>query len=580
MDDFLNGAYNGPGSGCRGKIAAEEYVDLLIRYYDIMQAKERYSDYCIQNINDNWSVIYAALNDIPPLSFGTYRYYTIPKLYGLMDESSMIASGIVKVQNRGNLNLTGRNVLIGFIDTGIDYMHRAFKDFAGNTRIISIWDQSDNTGETPEGFSFGSRYTGEMINRALRSNNPYDIVPVRDESGHGTFVAGIAAGSRDGTEFTGAAYESGIIMVKLRGAKKALRDFYMINDESQAYSESDIMLGIRYLLNEAQRQRMPLVICISVGTSCGPHTDGTPLTQLLNQTAQLPGVCVVCPMGNEGNERGHFRGSIGEGEEYESAEIRVGPGEKGFLLELWSRQPDTFSVEIVTPSGERATRIANGRLLSRRVEFVYEKAIIDIDYVIIETIDGNQLITMLFDNPGQGIWRVNVYSENRLYGEYNMWLPIRGFLSGDTYFLDSSPETTLTQPASGYFPISVGAYDHRNNSFWQNSGRGFAANGNIAPCIAAPGVDVYGPQSGGSHDGYTVKSGTSIAAAHVAGSAALLFEWKMKNDVELIFNTTNIKSFLIIGADRSKGMQYPNKQWGYGILDLSKTFDILAGVQT
>lgn len=161
------------------------------------------------------------------------------------------------------------------------------------------------------------------------------------------------------------------------------------------------------------------------------------------------------------------------------------------------------------------------------------------------------------------------------YQECLIWLPINNFLSADTFFLASDVNTTLTQPASAYNPISVGAYDHRNNSIWIDSGRGNAADQTIKPELAAPGVNVYGPVAGGNHDRFTTKSGTGFAAAHVAGAAALLFEWRLRNDEWYSTNTRDIKSLLILGADRNRNIVYPSKEWGYGTLDVYNIFENL-----
>lgn len=95
-------------------------------------------------------------------------------------------------------------------------------------------------------------------------------------------------------------------------------------------------------------------------------------------------------------------------------------------------------------------------------------------------------------------------------GRYNAWLPLKQFLSGDTYFLNSNPSTTLTEPGAAERVISVGAYNHITDASYVASGRGYTATGLIKPDFVAPGVDVYGVRAGG---GYTTRTGTSVAAA-------------------------------------------------------------------
>ena len=561
---------------CKQNIISEEYVDLLIRYRNSLErAEEVYSGYCRQTINDSWFVLYLSISELASLSlnFESLGYYTIPKLYGLMEQSSMIESGVIRLRNQSRLNLLGKDVIIGFVDTGIDYLHEVFKDARGETRILSIWDQSDNTGTPPKEFCYGSEYSRGQINEAILSDNPYDIVPEQDEeNGHGTFMAGIAAGSIIGDDFTGAAPESSIIAVKLRQAKNVLRDFYFVNESANAYSETDIMLGISYLVQRAIEEEKPLVICLGVGTSYGPHTSGTPLSQMLNVISDYVQIVVVTPTGNEANARHHYQGTIMKGTETDTVELRVGENEKGFLLELWGSQPDIFSVEIISPSGETVSRIQASNEEYHRLDFIFENTVIYLYYDIVETINGNQLITMRFENPSPGIWRIRVYDNNALSGNFHMWLPITEFLSSETYFINSSPYTTLTQPSSATNPISVGAYNHRDNSIWIDSGRGYAANGVVKPEIVAPGVNVYGPRAGGTHNGYTTRSGTSVAAAHAAGISALLFNWQLKQNVYSTANTLDVKSLLILGAKRESGRSYPNPEWGYGAVDIYNVF--------
>ncbi len=564
---------------CRENILSEDYVDFLVRVRDLDLIREQYRDICYEPVSYGWVVVHVAAAEVLPLSFAKYGYYPIPKLYGLMDRSSMIESGIVRVQNQKNLMLTGKNVIVGIIDDEIDYLHQVFRDEVGNSRIVAVWDQNDNSGTLPENISYGSEYSNEMFNEALKSDLPYSVVPnLQEEGGHGTFVAGIAAGSRIGNDFVGAAPDSMIAMVKLRPAKQVLRDFYLINDNAKAYSENDIMMGVRYLTELSVRLDKQLVICIGLGTSFGPHTTGTPLSQMLSLVAGREDTAVVLAMGNEGNSRHHYLGTVSTINEYDNVEIRVGENERGFLLELWGQQPDIFSVGIVAPSGERVERIQPSVNVSQQIEFIYEETVIYIDYKLIDSINGSQFITMRFNGPSPGIWKIRVYSDNSLSGYFNMWLPISEFLSSDTYFVNSSPYITLTQPAAANYPIAVGAYNHTTGSFWIDSGRGYTADAVVKPEIVAPGVDVYGPRSGANHNEFTSKSGTSIAAAHVAGAAAVIFEWRSRGTDNPVISTSNVKSLLILGANRGVNRNYPGPEFGYGLLDVAGVFEELAGI--
>ena len=165
-----------------------------------------------------------------------------------MDQTALEVSGILKMQNQPVLALKGRGVLIGFIDTGIDYTNPAFRYSDGSSRIVRIWDQTIQDGTPPVGILYGADYTREQINAALLSENPYDLVPSRDMNGHGTFLAGVACGSEsENGDFIGAAPQSEIIMVKLKEAKQYLRDFFFVKDGVPAYQENDIMMAVSYL---------------------------------------------------------------------------------------------------------------------------------------------------------------------------------------------------------------------------------------------------------------------------------------------------------------------------------------------
>jgi subtilisin family serine protease len=360
-------------------------------------------------------------------------------------------------------------------------------------------------------------------------------------------------------------------MVRLKPAKQYLRDFYQIPEAAVAYSETDIMFAVKYLNQLAGRLAKPMVILVGLGTTYGPHNGGTPLGSYLADVAGINGIVVVAPTGNEGNGRRHFEGQVLTGQS-QQVEINVGRGEKGFILELWGNNPDVYTVEIVSPSGERIPRIPAYLDGSSEVRFVFEPTRITVDYSLVETVSGKFLITMRFVQPTEGVWRIFVYGNSVLRGTYNMWLPIGSFLSSDTYFLNSNPDITLTSPGAGEQVLTVSAYDHYNNSVDLRSGRGFNSDGAVKPDIAAPGVNVYGPVRG---DRFSRRSGSSIAAAHAAGCSALLLEWGILDKNQRYMNTASVKNYLIKGADRSQTRMYPDRYWGYGTLNIYNVFESL-----
>jgi len=575
---------------CSSLIVSEETGDYIIEYNSLyFEQIQRQDGVCISCINDTWCILYTNYPGSRNINI-QQGYYSVPKLYGLMDTTSFDASGITATLNQPLLNVRGQGVLIGFLDTGIDYLREDFKASGGRTRIAAVWDQTiqsvnyeEDTGEAAgteqydreqaQGMvQYGTVYTREDINAALAAEregqNPYDIVPSRDENGHGTFLAGVAAASET-ADYIGAAPEAEILMVKLKPAKKYLRDFYLLPEQVEAYSETDMMMGVRFLQQYAIREKKPLVICVGLGTASGSRTGALPFADLLNTLARQVNTVVVTCTGNEANNRTHTSGLAVSDTEPSEIEITVGADERGFVMEIWAESLDILSVAITSPSGERISRIPARIDTGGVYNFLLERSQVAVDYRVVESASGYEVIFMRFINPAQGIWKIHVYSLTNIVGRYNAWLPLKQFLSGDTYFLNSNPSTTLTEPGAAERVISVGAYNHITDASYAASGRGYTATGLVKPDFVAPGVDVYGVRAGG---GYTTRTGTSVAAAHAAGAAALLLTWGVTDGNLPYMGTNEVKSVLIRGAKRENNTVYPNNIYGYGKMDVIEAF--------
>ena len=157
-------------------------------------------------------------------------------------------------------------------------------------------------------------------------------------------------------------------------------------------------------------------------------------------------------------------------------------------------------------------------------------------------------------------------------GTFHMWLPITGLARPDITFIQPNPDTTLTAPSDSASVITTAAYNAYNNSLFLNSSRGYTRSGQIKPDLAAPGVNVFGPAP---NNRFTTLSGTSVSAAITAGGCALLVEWGMRRTPARIFNNTELKTLLIRGAKRSPERLYPNREWGYGTLDIYQVLSTL-----
>ena len=243
-------------SDCEEKIYSNDYVDFIISK-DVLDVIDLSSD-CIQRIDEEKDTYFYPRSFFRIFDFPADSYASVPKCYGLLDETALEVSGILKLQQQPALALKGQGVMIGFIDTGIDYRNPVFQYSDGTTRIYRIWDQTIRDGTKPEGIAYGSEYKTEQINAALRAENPLETVPSMDTNGHGTFVAGVACGSEDVEDnFIGAAPFSEIAVVKLKEAKTYLREFYFIPDSVPAYQENDIMMAVSYLDRLAKERDMP-----------------------------------------------------------------------------------------------------------------------------------------------------------------------------------------------------------------------------------------------------------------------------------------------------------------------------------
>ena len=156
--------------------------------------------------------------------------------------------------------------------------------------------------------------------------------------------------------------------------------------------------------------------------------------------------------------------------------------------------------------------------------------------------------------------------------QFHSWLPMEGFISNNTYFIRSDPYTTILSPGNAAAPITVTAYNIADDSLYLNASRGYTRTGDIKPEVAAPGVNILAPTL---QQGFAAVTGTSPSAAHTAGATAMLMEWSVVRGNRPTINTLDLKVLIIRGARRELDIQYPNRDWGYGILDIYNVFDSL-----
>ncbi|EIL8447946.1 S8 family serine peptidase [Clostridium perfringens] len=504
----------------------------------------------VEDLGYGFGILIIKVNDLNRIiELEGLQYIELPKILYTSAYDSNRASCIPSVWN--NYNLTGEGILVGFLDTGIDYTHNAFKDAEGNTRIEYIYDLEN-----------GVVYDKNKINEALKSEDPFSIVPEIDLSGHGTHVAGIAcAGGNINFDNYGVAYKSSIAMVKITG-ENSLR----------AALSTQLMRGLKFLMDKSNEINKPLVVNISLSTNDGSHNGSSLLEKYIQTFTQLQKAVIVVAAGNEGNSAHHVGGKM---KKEEDLDLNIGDGEKGIILDFFKPVLVDVSVEVISPTGistgpMELSESYKERFVGREKIVVYSTGPKPFD------IQGQTTISILplGDTITSGGWRIIVRKLNNYEGYFDIWLPIAEGLNERTRFLQPSVYNTLGIPATVEGVISVGSYNFLNNNLSAFSGRGVVRpEWLIKPDLVAPGENIL---STVEEQGFDTKSGTSMAAPQVSGICALLFEWGIIRNNDPFLYGERIKYYLIKGAKRTIfGEAYPNPDLGYGFVCLDRTMELL-----
>ncbi len=463
------------------------------------------------------------------------------------------AASCINILQEPPRRLTGKGVLVAVLDSGIDYFHEDFRNGDGTTRIVELWDQTLNR-----------VFTREEINEALEAGDREagrGLVPSVDGSGHGTSVAGIAAGNGRESEgaYRGVAYESEFLIVKLGNSR-----------EGGFPRTTELMRGVNFVVGRAVEMGMPIVVNISFGNTYGSH-DGTGLLEMfLDDIGNYGRTTIVVGSGNEGAAAGHMSGKGAV-----QAELSVAPYEPGVSVQLWKAYSDQFTVSLQTPSGE-----VLGPLSEQLgpVRFRYRETQVLVYYGKPGPFSVAQEIYFDFvPDEGSyvesGIWTFRLQPQRVVQGQADFWLPSAAVLNSSTRFLEPTPDITLTVPSTAAKVITVGAYNSATNSYADFSGRGFTRMTNqVKPDLSAPGVGLMAPGNGG---GYRSVTGTSFAAPVVAGSAALLMQWGIVEGNDPFLYGEKVKAYLRRGAKPLPGFtEYPNPLVGYGSLCVENSLPI------
>ncbi len=556
------------GRACEEQIYSQDYIDYIVDYNaDSEYFQRRFEDVCVQYVNELQAIVYEPF-DTDRFLVSRMGYRALPKCYGLLDMQVLQQTGILRLRRQPFLNLYGQNVLVAVIDNGIDFRHPAFVREDNTTKIVAAWNQEDRSGSPPEGIAYGTEYTVQDINEALR-NGPVSsdgIESLAEDSDHGTAIAAVAAGREvEEADFSGAAPLAELIVVKLKKAKQVYRDYYGINGNVEAYQENDILLAITYVLEVVKKQRKPLVLCLGIGTNQGDHNGTGPLAEYINLITYNPGIYVCAAAGNETGRAHHFRSRPLLYEESQDVEISVEGGVSGFTAELWGGPATMFAVAVRPPIGEY-TGIIEARFGEQRtLNFILNNTTLEVSSEIIEGNSGDELLFFRFINPAPGLWTIRVIQQSPQPGVFDMWLPMENFAGSSVVFLAPDPDITVCEPGNASGVITFGGSSVSGDSLYVNSSRGFTRNGRVKPDITAPAVNVYTANGFG---GFTEVTGTSIAAGVGAGAVALIAEWGRRN---IPVNNTTAKNYLIRGADK-EGLAVPDKSWGWGRLDIYSSF--------
>ena len=564
-----------PGAQSENPAQSQRFGDFIVRYMqNVKDTMELFPGTSFQAINEIFGVLYVPLESMGELEVTGTSYNSIPKCYTYMDMEAAGASGITRLHDHPYLKLRGKGTAVAVIDSGIDYQNAVFRN-AGGSRIAYLWDQSleDGTDIAGTEVPYGRLFRKNDIDQALASEDPFSVVPSRDTNGHGTALAGIAAGNMvPGENFTGAAPEATLIIIKVKPAKQYLRNFYLYPPDAEVFQENDVMMATAYAISWAKKLEMPLSICLGIGSSQGAHLGTNALSQYVDYVANFSQVSVSVAAGNEGNTRNHSTGIFSQEREQIVTELRVAEREQGFTMEFWGEPPEIYGLSIQSPTGEILEVSSSIGSRTQELSFVFVETKVYVNYILIERQTGYSLVYIRFFHPASGIWKIFTQARNQQNVQFHMWLPVEGLISQDTYFLEPSPYTTVTAPGDARTSITATAYQHRDGSIYIAAGRGYTPDGMITPHLAAPGVNVKVPLVRG---GFGTRSGTSISAAQTAGIAALLFEWAIIRDNQPFFTGSGVKYYLQRGARREENMQYPNPEWGYGKVDLYHTFELL-----
>ncbi|GAA0117541.1 S8 family peptidase [Clostridium senegalense] len=559
----------------------EDAYHFLVEYRgDFTKEINKVSYACGYAINNSLAIVVVEFENLEKLKqdVPSIIYIDFRSTFILQDISPDYADNIQTVKNNSYISLTGKDIIVGIIDTGIDYLNEEFIREDGTSRILSIWDQTiDNMGKTEDGVDYiGAVYYNEEINNAIKAHknneDPYKIVPSIDEVGHGTKCAGIIGARGYNKNFKGVAEDCEFVVVKLAQSanlKKRLRENKI--EDIPVYDTPEIVAGLEYLRRMFQKFKKPMVIFFAVGTTEGTHDGLSLICRYLTGLGSIRGIALVTGVGNEGNSKGHVSGYIKSDESVEKIELNIPREIKLFSMNIWVSQPNRASLNIKSPSGEETKFIKSKKHNKVDFKFYYVNTAVNINYYDPEHFTGHQVINIVFKDIKPGIWEFNLIGDYIVDGRYDIWLPPSITLPKGTEFLNPDPYSTLTVPSTS-LGVITSTYYGENNGILASSGKGFNTNNMPNPDLATIGSNVLTVDP---LKQVVTMSGSSAATSIIAGACALLLQWGIVNGNDTTMYSTKVKSYLIYGAYKNPIYKFPNRDIGYGALDLLGIFNII-----
>ena len=389
-------------------------------------------------------------------------------------------------------------------------------------------------------------------------------------------MAGIIGARGYKSEIRGIANNSNYAVVKLIPSpnfEKQLRENGV--PVVPVYNSGEVLSGIEFLNAYALKVRKPIVIFIGVGTTIGAHNANNIISRYLTNISDRRGIVIVAGTGNEGGSEGHYSDIIKYTGEENKIELNIAKEMKYFTMLVWVSRPSKMAINVISPSGEESKYISSQVNKEKIVRYILINTSLKVNYYDPDIYTGNQVIMLRFDNIKKGIWTIRLRGDYVLNGSFHIWLYPSKLLPQGTKFLKPNPYNTLTIPSTAVNVVTVAYYNSNNDTSVAESGRGYNVDGSINPDITTGGVNILTTTPGGN---IQAVSGSSVATAIVAGVCSLMLQWGIvdKNDIQMF--STKVRSYLIYGANRKNNDTYPNRENGFGYLNIKNTFEFIGGV--